>query len=157
MKIVIFCFLKNRLEIETDPESQELLHKNGLRNFGGSHIETETIKNDQDHTQDSDDKTINGARTVLWYLSFLGFVINYMQRINLNIAIVGMVKKSGAIKSHDGILLNQSECFDDSISLDLFQSNVSFVLNATNINDPTIDDTRSTFSLERMFLDMMQV
>ncbi|KAL5289466.1 NaPi-T family protein [Megaselia abdita] len=31
------------------------------------------------------------ARTVLWYLVFFGFAINYMIRINLNIAIVQMV------------------------------------------------------------------
>lgn len=32
------------------------------------------------------------TRTVLWYLVFTGFAINYMIRINLNIAIVSMVK-----------------------------------------------------------------
>lgn len=34
------------------------------------------------------------ARTVLWILSFVGFATNYMTRINLNIAIVSMVKPS---------------------------------------------------------------
>ncbi|KAF5288077.1 hypothetical protein FQR65_LT12127 [Abscondita terminalis] len=32
------------------------------------------------------------ARTVLWYLVFTGFAINYLLRVNLNIAIVSMVK-----------------------------------------------------------------
>ncbi|KAK4872559.1 hypothetical protein RN001_014588 [Aquatica leii] len=32
------------------------------------------------------------ARTVLWYLVFVGFAINYLLRVNLNIAIVSMVK-----------------------------------------------------------------
>lgn len=32
------------------------------------------------------------TRDVLWYLVFTGFAVNYMIRINLNIAIVAMVK-----------------------------------------------------------------
>ena len=32
------------------------------------------------------------ARRVLWILVFFGFAVNYMIRININIAIVGMVK-----------------------------------------------------------------
>lgn len=31
------------------------------------------------------------CRMVLWYITFFGFMINYMYRININIAIVGMV------------------------------------------------------------------
>lgn len=32
------------------------------------------------------------ARGVLWYLVFFGFAVNYMIRINLNIAIVAMIQ-----------------------------------------------------------------
>ncbi|KAL1394645.1 hypothetical protein pipiens_011801 [Culex pipiens pipiens] len=35
------------------------------------------------------------ARTVLWYLVFVGFAVNYMIRINMNITIVTMVKQAG--------------------------------------------------------------
>lgn len=31
------------------------------------------------------------ARSVLWYLTFVGFAMNYMIRININIAIVDMI------------------------------------------------------------------
>lgn len=31
------------------------------------------------------------ARTVLWYMTFIGFIVNYMLRINLNITIVDMI------------------------------------------------------------------
>lgn len=31
------------------------------------------------------------ARTVLWYIVFAGFAVNYMVRINMNIAMVSMV------------------------------------------------------------------
>lgn len=33
------------------------------------------------------------ARTQLWILAFTGFMVNYMVRINLNIAIVAMVQR----------------------------------------------------------------
>lgn len=31
------------------------------------------------------------CRTVLWYVSFVGFMVNYMYQININIAIIEMV------------------------------------------------------------------
>jgi len=33
-------------------------------------------------------------RTILWYMAFWGFAMNFMQRMNLNIAIVDMVRHS---------------------------------------------------------------
>ncbi|XP_050301012.1 sialin [Anthonomus grandis grandis] len=39
-----------------------------------------------------DPKECCSARNVLWYLVFFGFAVNYMIRINLNIAIVAMVQ-----------------------------------------------------------------
>ncbi|XP_058459234.1 sialin [Malaya genurostris] len=39
------------------------------------------------------------ARSVLWYLVFVGFAVNYMIRINMNITIVTMVKPPGVKKS----------------------------------------------------------
>ncbi|XP_019772895.1 sialin [Dendroctonus ponderosae] len=45
------------------------------------------------------------ARDVLWYLVFVGFAVNYMIRINLNIAIVAMIQA----KPKDNISLT-SEC-----------------------------------------------
>ncbi|EDW85863.1 uncharacterized protein Dwil_GK23292 [Drosophila willistoni] len=35
------------------------------------------------------------ARTVLWYMAFFGFIVNYMLRINLNITIVDMLAEKG--------------------------------------------------------------
>lgn len=43
-------------------------------------------------------------RTILWYMSFWGFAMNFMLRMNLNIAIVSMVRHT--TKSNDGELLN---------------------------------------------------
>lgn len=39
------------------------------------------------------------SRTVLWYYVFVGFAVNYMIRINVNIAIVDMVLEPKALKS----------------------------------------------------------
>jgi len=36
-------------------------------------------------------------RTILWYMTFWGFAMNFMQRMNLNIAIVSMVRHSTTI------------------------------------------------------------
>ncbi|KAE9524732.1 hypothetical protein AGLY_014782, partial [Aphis glycines] len=38
--------------------------------------------------------TIIQERTILWYMTFWGFAINYMFRMNINIAIVSMIKHS---------------------------------------------------------------
>lgn len=43
-------------------------------------------------------------RTILWYMTFWGFAMNFMLRMNLNIAIVSMVRHT--TKSNDGELLN---------------------------------------------------
>lgn len=39
------------------------------------------------------------ARTVLWYMTFMGFIVNYMLRINLNITIVDMIVNREATAS----------------------------------------------------------
>ncbi|XP_055299849.1 sialin isoform X2 [Sitodiplosis mosellana] len=46
------------------------------------------------------------CRTILWYMSFVGFMVNYIYRLNVNIAIVEMVaKKTSATSSY-----HPSEC-----------------------------------------------
>lgn len=56
-------------------------------------------------------QTIN-ARTVLWYFSFVGFAINYMLRVNINIAITEMVTMNAS--THTGHL---SECVVDGFAV----------------------------------------
>lgn len=58
-------------------------------------------------------QTIN-CRTVLWFLAFFGFMINYMYRININIAIVEMV---GARKT-SGLTSHSSECIVNAMATD---------------------------------------
>ncbi|EDW32036.1 GL10654 [Drosophila persimilis] len=75
------------------------------------------------------------ARTVLWYMTFMGFIVNYMIRINLNITIVDMIAGKG-----EAVPLNQS-------SLDL--------VNASDF--ASLPDDSERFSLERWFLDWANI
>jgi len=68
-------------------------------------------------------------------MSFIGFIVNYMIRINLNITIVDMIAGKGEIPSN--VTLNSS------------------IANSTDLADlPELNDR---FSLERWFLDWANV
>ncbi|XP_049802323.1 uncharacterized protein LOC126236785 isoform X1 [Schistocerca nitens] len=54
------------------------------------------------------------ARDVLWYLTFCGFAINYMLRININIAIVGMARSRA--RQQTGGPSAASYCESDGVS-----------------------------------------
>lgn len=53
-------------------------------------------------------------RTILWYMTFWGFAMNFMLRMNLNIAIVSMVRH--AIKPDEDELLKHIEQNDNQNS-----------------------------------------
>lgn len=64
------------------------------------------------------------CRTVLWYVTFVGFMVNYMLRINMNIAIVEMVARKPTTTNH-----HTSECMIDATlnSTAVNERDVSFV------------------------------
>lgn len=72
---------------------------------------------------------IISERTVLWYMAFWGFGMNFMLRMNLNIAIVSMVRQT--TKPNNDELLN-NEHYDNKSTL-----NTSFLVH-TEINDVSI-------------------
>lgn len=83
------------------------------------------------------------ARSVLWYLTFVGFAMNYMIRININIAIVDMISSEFKGK---GVVM--SECFS--------------VVNATNatfyhVSEDVVVNENTFVSLEQHFLDFIGV
>ncbi|KAK9745456.1 Major Facilitator Superfamily [Popillia japonica] len=105
-------------------------------------------------------KELISARTVLWHVVFAGFAVNYMIRLNLNIAIVSMVK----YKTNKDVDVTSSECFSrnstsviaKNINLDLnssvsdnFTSNISLgsllLSNETNLNDDSIVQVKREF------------
>lgn len=88
------------------------------------------------------------ARSVLWYLSFIGFAMNYMIRINVNIAIVDMIAPEFKGKS-----ATSSECFvfDNSTML----PNETTTTTTTTV--ASIDHNTKYVSLEKRFLDFIGV
>lgn len=85
------------------------------------------------------------ARTVLWYLTFVGFAMNYMIRINVNIAIVDMIGSEFKARKID-----MSECFSSSI------------VNVTNstfyhVHQDDFAGEEKYKSLERRLLDFIGV
>lgn len=67
-------------------------------------------------------QTIN-ARTVLWYFSFVGFALNYMLRVNINIAITEMVTLNESKHTHqtgacmvNGLALSNTTMFNSNLT-----------------------------------------
>ncbi|PSN34790.1 hypothetical protein C0J52_06210 [Blattella germanica] len=51
----------------------------------------------------------SSVRTVLWFLVFIGFAVNYMIRLNINIAIVSMVRRQSSKLNN---ISHSSECIE---------------------------------------------
>lgn len=114
---------------------------------------------DHDHFTIIPDKIGVKQRTVLWYLVFVGFAVNYMIRINLNITIVDMIQQNFNKKEAIAECTGYSDRFD-TINLSRLQDNSS---QSTNQNETLISmirqlpDRNKTYSLERRFLDSINV
>lgn len=88
------------------------------------------------------------ARTVLWYLTFFGFAVNYIIRINVSIAIVEMIDTSFK-KSLSNKTIVTSECI---------AAMNRTMLNGTNLGeDFDLEQLEKTVSLERRFMDYFGV
>lgn len=86
-------------------------------------------------------RSIN-ARTVLWHVTFWGFVVNYMARCNINMAIVSMVVPRGTTNTS---IVKVSECF-----------NHSFVFLPQNSTLKS-DVSQNGFRIERNIMDLFNV
>lgn len=101
------------------------------------------------------------ARTILWLLTFVGFAINYMIRININITITDMIvtRPRSTAERHFG--RSPSECVPfESWSLDA--NNVSNLTPRRQRHEQQQpNETRSatvgSFTLERWLLDALHV
>lgn len=83
------------------------------------------------------------ARTVLWYLTFVGFAMNYMIRININIAIVDMISEEFKGKN---VVMSECISFENS-------TNATFY----DVSEDVIVNEKTYISLERRFLDFIGV
>lgn len=100
------------------------------------------------------------ARTVLWYLTFVGFAVNYMIRINLNITIVDMVQQKPKAKVSN----ISSECTNDSESeihlnaTDLFlNKSLSAVGSSEIIEENSVDNKTGRYSIEQKLLSGLDI
>lgn len=88
------------------------------------------------------------ARTVLWHLTFVGFAVHYMIRINMNITIVDMVVPRRNQSSSIGM-----ECFENYSRIEMSvnsQSSIGRALPGSNM-------TKVRYSFERKLLDALHV
>lgn len=93
-------------------------------------------------------QTIN-ARTVLWYFSFVGFAINYMLRVNINIAITEMVSVNASTSTG-----HLSECVAEGFS------NGNATAAHSNFTSSIIEDISSralSYTWEQHILDYFGV
>lgn len=90
------------------------------------------------------------ARTVLWYMTFIGFIVNYMLRINLNITIVDMIA---------GVNGRTTLAPPTNASVNLSTTNTSDFLAFVSPVESTsnVTDREERYSLERQFLDWAKV
>lgn len=90
-------------------------------------------------------KISNKYRTILWYIIFSGFMIHYIIRSNINMAILAMVVQR---KPSNSSQINTSECYNRSAML--FQ----------NHSESSAQDDghfKKSYSIERRIMDMLQV
>lgn len=94
---------------------------------------TKALNRKDEHPRSSKWATVN-CRTVLWYIAFVGFMVNYMYRININIAIVHMVSiKKTTISTND----HTSECVSQQIfetPVNVTTENVKIIFIHLNFN-----------------------
>src|SRR3954463_8229792 len=84
------------------------------------------------------------ARSVLWYLTFVGFAINYIIRITASIAIVDMVDPNFRRSSGNQTTVTTSECFGET----------NLTISPELSNEIKLE---KYVSLERRFLDYLGV
>lgn len=85
-------------------------------------------------------------RTILWYLVFMGFSVNYMQRCNLNIAIIDMIDST-----HLKILATSNASSECLVNTEKNSSNENIDKNFAS------KQQRSFYSPERHLLNLLSV
>lgn len=86
------------------------------------------------------------TRSVLWYLTFFGFGINYILRINASITIVDMIDTSFRKSTGDRKIVT-SECIAET----------NWTTRTELINEGTSVENTKYVSLERRLLDVLGV
>jgi hypothetical protein len=82
-------------------------------------------------------------RTVLWFLAFSGFAVNYMIRININIALIDMLDSS-----YKQDLSVTPECTDAAVNV---------TKNGSRVEEYNGGKQNHSLSLERNLLNFLSV
>lgn len=94
------------------------------------------------------------ARTVLWYLTFVGFAVNYMIRINASISIVDMIDGNFKRSSNGSDLI--SECITNE-TLQVLKNVSSRDDNIVTTASLSLTQSMKHMSVERKLLDYLEV
>lgn len=97
----------------------------------------------------SDDVRIK-QRSILWYLVFVGFSVNYMIRININISIVDMIDEN--FRKSTNTVIVESECLAEN------RLNLTVLHESSEVSSASSSNQQTRFpSLERKLLDILGV
>lgn len=119
----------------------------GIKNDGK--LETTTWVPEDFVNEFSDEVRIK-QRSILWYLVFIGFSVNYMIRININISIVDMIDKN--LRKSSNVIA--SECFEITHESSL-DSLTEVQKNSSNYTNAA--ESKRFPTLERKILDALGV
>ena len=108
-------------------------------------INSDLISNSINFIDPTDDVKVK-QRTILWFLVFTGFSINYMIRINVNIALIDML---------DSVYRKPSNT--PNVSIECVATNDVYTNDTENLNNDLIENEHTRLSLERRILDFLSV
>lgn len=109
-------------------------------------IQSDIISDSINFIAQTDDVKVK-QRTILWFLVFTGFSINYMIRINVNIALIDML--DSVYKKPSNTPNVSIECVDTT--------NDVYTNDTENLNNDLIENEHTRLSLERRLLDFLSV
>lgn len=94
-------------------------------------------------------------RTILWFLVFIGFSVNYLIRININIALIDMLDEKFIKSSNSDSFNITKECVKEN-KYPLNISKATFDLLNSQYPKEVVERER-VFSIERYLLDAFSV
>lgn len=148
----------NNVDENDDLENDKLIRKNNLFKIVNSDINKKKCDHNHQPNKNNNLTSTIKSRTVLWYLVFVGFAINYMIRINMNITIVDMIRveksmnQSFLINNNNSISKPKrfvSECYNNSFVHEEQQQSKNTII--------TFNFNKKSYLFEHIILDFFNV
>lgn len=131
-----FILMENSAKLKVN---DEILTKNCHNNI---QVSATNSKNNASASHKKLSKISSKCRTQLWYIVFFGFAIDFMSRININIAIVDMIASKNVANLNNTI--NDYECY-------------TVLEDTKEFSNLSSNEKKYGFSLERYMLDFFKV